>query len=96
MSKSEKEKFQEHFEGTLGLVYSLWKNKYVFVVMGSIWATIGGTILHVAIIPMAKPIVTPIITNMWNAQIAPYDSIKTNFDTRLKNLEGEIFPEAKP
>jgi hypothetical protein len=95
MSESEREKFQEHFDGILNLVYTLWKNKYVFVVMGSVWATVGGTILHLGIIPLAKPVVRPIIKNMWAKQVAPYDSMTTNFETRLQNLEQSVFPEAE-
>lgn len=92
---SELEKFKDHFDGTLAVIFWLWKNKYVFTVMGTVWATCAGIIINYALIPMAKPIVRPIIKNQWKAMVLPYDSTVNNFNTRLINLEQAVFPEAE-
>jgi len=91
----EREKFKEHFDLMLNIVFWVKNHWLVFVVMGTVWTACIGTIIHVALIPMAMPIVRPIVKNMWVKQVAPYDSMTINFEERITNLENDAFPEAK-
>lgn len=93
-TKKEIEQFQQHFKWMLTAVYFVWKYKYVFVVMGVVWAVIGASIIRFTA-PYIAPFVLPTIDFVWTKHVAPYDSMTVDFEARLKNLEGEHFPEAK-
>ncbi|GAF78719.1 unnamed protein product [marine sediment metagenome] len=94
MSQSEKEKFQAHFLWIVNVIFWIKNHWLVFVVMGGMWTFLLGTLIQVLFIPMAIPVVKPIIEAMWENSVAPYDSMTVNFEKRIKNLESEHFPAA--
>lgn len=92
-TKQEIEQFQQHFKWMITVVYFVWKYKYVFVVMGLVWAVIGASIIRVTA-PYIAPFILPTIDSVWIKKVKPYDSTITVINQRLENLEIECLPKA--
>lgn len=67
----------------------LWENKWIFGVIAVVWTSILGSLIKFVFIPIATPIVIPIIENRWKVMVSPYDSTVENHHKRIEQLEDE-------
>ena len=85
-----KHTFKDHYKLLSKVVEYLWDNK---VVVGGIITFYGasiGSIITFILIPIAKPIVRPIIDSRWEEKVQPYDRALMNHEKRILAIEDEL------
>jgi len=89
MAKKKKHTLIGHVEFLKSNLEWAWENKWIFGVIALIWTSVIGSCIKFVFIPVATPVVIPIIKNQWEIMVAPYDSLAEDHHERIEQLEDE-------